>query len=321
MISKIDKCSLMPHQGLLNTCQYERMSARVLGTQVRCNKSFNGAEERVDPCGWGYLVPRTSFVQWYSRDRPNVHSMYVSSCLCLFLCVWTLECARVSTCVRVWVRVYVCVCTCVCVCVYVCVCVCVRVYVCVWVYTGTDTSLRCNLRVVEIRRTCTQLSSERDIFGQAHSVSLFCCHYWADYRPKFDRDNPNRYQDRVLVNSLDYQRWLILGLGYWLLFDFLSQFFAHNCCQNWWQLYCWQWGARIKIDDDDLRGDPWGGSHVWRTPVTLPPLFYHHLVLHLHALLMIMLLPLLRMLLMLMLMLLMMLLPFHHFPSHHLVLH
>ena len=50
--------------------------------------------------------------------------MYVSSCLCLFLCVWTLECARVSTCVRVWVRVYVCVCTCVCVCVYVCMCVC-----------------------------------------------------------------------------------------------------------------------------------------------------------------------------------------------------
>ena len=95
---------------------------------------------------------------------------------------------------------------------YVCMYVCVRVCVCVWVYTGTDTSLRCNLRVVEIRRTCTQLSSERDIFGQAHSVSLFCCHYWTDSRPKVDRDNPNTYRDYVLVNSIDYQRWLILVL-------------------------------------------------------------------------------------------------------------
>ena len=149
-----------------------------------------------------------------------------------------LKCARVSTCV------------------------------CVWAYTGTDTSLRCNLRVVEIRRTCTQLSSERDIFGQAHSVSLFCCHYWADSRPYIERDNPNRYQDHVLVNSLCHQRWLI-----WVSFDFLSQFLAYFRCQNWWHAYCWQWGAGIKIDDDDLKGDPSGGPHVWRTPVILPPLF------------------------------------------------
>ena len=156
------------------------------------------------------------------------------------VCVWTLECARVSTCV------------------------------CVWAYTGTDTSLRCNLRVVEIRRTCTQLSSERDIFGQAHSVSLFCCHYWADSRPKVDRDNPNRYRDHVSVNSLDYQRWLIWVLTVvWLsipvpYLQLLSKLMTgilltmRSKDKDWW------WWPE---------GWPRGGSHVWRTPVTLPPLF------------------------------------------------
>ena len=96
-----------------------------------------------------------------------------------------------------------------CVCEYVCMCVCVCVCVSEYTYTGTDTSLRCNLRVVEIRRTCTQLSSERDIFGQAHSVSLFCCHYWADSRPNIDLDNPNTYQDHVSTHHLTIKRWLI----------------------------------------------------------------------------------------------------------------
>ena len=132
--------------------------------------------------------------------------------MCVGVCVFVCMCV----CVYVFVFVCVCVCVnvfvffvfvCVCLCVFVFVSVCLNLGVCVceytYRYTGTDTSLRCNLRVVEIRRTCTQLSSERDIFGQAHSVSLFCCHYWADSRPKVDRDNPNTDISRSCIGQLN----------------------------------------------------------------------------------------------------------------------
>ena len=86
--------------GLLSTCQNARMSARVLGTQVK-----SGAINllTVPSSAVIRVVKGTSYVlgpMVYSRDRPNVHSMYVSSCLCFCLskCVClNIMCVRVSS--------------------------------------------------------------------------------------------------------------------------------------------------------------------------------------------------------------------------------
>ena len=86
--------------GLLSTCQNARMSARVLGTQVK-----SGAINllTVPSSAVIRVVKGTSYVlgpMVYSRDRPNVHSMYVFSCLCL--CLYVFE-----VCAREYVRVCV----------------------------------------------------------------------------------------------------------------------------------------------------------------------------------------------------------------------
>lgn len=86
-------------------------------------------------------------------------SLYVRTCLCMYVCTCARVCTCLCTCARVYVcvcvyvcarvhlcvRVRVCACTCVYVYVYVYVDVCVRVRVCVYVYVYTKVGSYCFL--------------------------------------------------------------------------------------------------------------------------------------------------------------------------------